>query len=65
MRKIKKLSRENLKSIKGGGYSNPNIGPDGNYYCSVGQGQLCQVAGCTPKCVDGPCSRISCIDLNP
>lgn len=65
MKNIKRLSRENLKQINGGGpQSQPLQSPEGGYYCLPSQGQLCQV-GCTPTCVNGACNISMCLDINP
>ncbi|MGG5208698.1 bacteriocin-like protein [Chryseobacterium sp. MIQD13] len=65
MKNIKKLSRENLKQINGGGVRDqPIISPDGTLYCLPSQGQLCSV-GCTATCVQGPCHLEACFDVNP
>ncbi len=63
MKNIKKLSRENLKQIGGGGVRDkPLQSPDGAYYCLPSQGQLC-LEGCTPTCVNGACYRSMCLDI--
>lgn len=65
MKNMKKLSRENLRQIGGGINTNPQISPDGTYYCLRTQGQLCVVSGCTPMCVNGACNISMCLDINP
>lgn len=59
MKNLQKVTRENLKSIKGGGLVSDGMG---GWYCSNRFEVICLV-GCTATCMTGnKCKPSDCID---